>query len=271
MSVSLSFSEDRDDKPAAFRPSVDIDLCAESPPKRARQESASSPPPPRGAASPPRAGAQQQADEESSASIDTSKFFVPLSKQGFNVLHRQGAGGSASRLPPGARPEPPPLTQLKKKGDWSKKKPAAKKAATKKTTEKKPRATKKKTTKKKKDDAEEVDDEDDEDEKKEPEGEKRAAQPAAAAARPVSSFFSAPKAAVPSLADIEPARTAFEHFALLKQREVDRSDAGASREEKEEIIRSFWESLNGAERSVYDKLAELDQRRFTAELRAASK
>lgn len=274
MSVSLSFSEDKDDKPAAFKPSVDIDLCAESPPKRARQEEVASPPRVQPGARVANAAAQQQhPEEESSGSIDTSKFFVPLSKQGFNVLHRQAAAGNVAHLPPGARAEPPPLTQLKKKGDWGKKKPAAKKAGAKKAADKKPLATKKKTAKKKKDEPEEVDEDEDEEEpeeKKKPE-EKRAAAVPAPAARPVNSYFAVPKAAAPVLVDIEPARTAFEHFVLIKQREVDRTEAGASREEKEEIIRSCWESLEGTERMPYDKLAELDQRRFNAELRASTK
>jgi hypothetical protein len=249
MSSSPSLSLSDDSTKGKVRASVEIDLCS---PKRPRQEE------------PPAAAPLVPAIVD--MDIDPSKFFVPLSKQGFGVLHRQADAASRSVVV-----APPPLTQSK--GKWKKKGSFKKGKAA--SVPKKPRekkATTKKASRAKKVE-EEVDEEDEEDEVEEEEEVEKVEKPARSAAsffRPAGSN-AAPSggAAVAALASsqLELPKNARDYFSFFKMREVDQLEPGASQKEKDDIVTGLWESLSNLERAVYDKLAELDSRRYAAELK----
>lgn len=243
-SPSLEFSDEFKERKVAN--SVDIDLCSP------RQDD----PDPVEEVE-PAAVARATLKEDD---IDPTKFFVPLSKQGFGVLHRQANAASLRSVVMA----PPPLTQSK--GKWKKK--ATYKRGRAASAPKNPRPEKKQkdsVSKKKKATGKREEDDDEE--------EKQVEEVAVAAPLEQSKLF--PRnvvvaASVPAIiAQVELPKTAREYFTTFKQREVDRAEPGASQQEKEEMIATFWESLTNLERCVYDKLAELDSRRYAAELKIA--
>jgi hypothetical protein len=245
--MSSSPSLEFDSEPNAnstFRPSVDIDLVAASPPKRAKSEVTVAHRTDSGVveAKSGNGAKHEQGEEEESSSIDMSRFFVPLSKQAPSAMSRQMQEIAA-------RPSVAPVPKADRA--WKKKtsKKGGKKGAA------KLRATKKGTTKRKV----AVEEEKEEEEEDEVEVEEDNVVKKGVSRQPQSFFgLSGQTAKVP----VEPARSARELYALLHQ-----SDVIGSAEEKKETLGAMFESLHSEDRAPFVMMEEIDLRRFTAEKR----